>query len=258
MSDLNQAPINYFAIEDTDTSLQSKAQGNFGLNKATFSKIEYIENAGKGGEYGVAVDINLLVNDREYRRRIFDSTGQAMLNSKNVRVNPGEEGYQALFIARVTQDIAVIKHALKAAGVADEAIKALSAQGAGKTIAEGMRALVALLPEGYKSKQVDVFLEYQWEMGNDASQTYVEIPKNMKGGLFLVPHVVPNGAWNEVREEDGSLKYIDNSGAEHPFKRNADYMQSNKAIQQGGNSSTQPNTSKAISALNGQAKSTGW
>lgn len=228
MSDIK----NIFGVNDTDESLKGKSGGGkFGLNVGNVTKIEFLDNAGKDGAAANAVDIHVQIGDREYRRRLYETTGD-LFGPKNTKVAPGEEGYDDLFYADMGQKIAVIKHTLKAVGVTDEQIAKVSATLDPTKIADGMKALVALAPAGFQTKPVDVFLEYQWEIAEDQDRTYPELPKNMKGGKFLIPSVTPVGKWTEVRDDKG-LHYSDDTGNVHPFDRDANFMEGNKGTQQG-------------------------
>lgn len=248
---------NIFGVSDTDESLKGKSGGGrFGLNVGNVTKIEFLDNAGKDNGPANAVDIHVQIGDREYRRRLYETTGD-LFGPKNTKVAPGEEGYEDLFYADMGQKIAVIKHALKAVGVTDEVIAKTSASLDPTKIAEGMKALASLAPADLSKASVDVFLEYQWEIAEDQDRTYPELPKNMKGGKFLVPSVTPiGGKWNEVRDEKG-LHYTDDAGNVHPFDRDANFMDGNKGTQQGVGASAAANNMSG-SAAGEQPKKSTW
>lgn len=225
-----------FGAKDTDKSLQGKSSGVFGLNgPVNVTKLEYTNRAGKkdaegNPTEGHAFDIHVQIKDREYNMRIYDSTGQEMMDSKQNRVKPGEEGYDDLFKADGVQKVATIKHALKAVGVTDAQIDAVAPTAT--SFVDFFQKLGALAPAGFNTKPVDVFLEYQWNIAEGQDRTFLQLPRNMKGGIWIVPAVTPQGKWHEVRTEEG-LSYKDDAGNVHPFTRNAGFMESNKAIQQG-------------------------
>lgn len=218
-----------FGVNDKDKSLRSKSSGGFGLNQGFITKIEFNPNAGKDGSPANAVDIHVQIDDKEYRRRLYETTGE-LYGKNNTKLKPGDEGYQEKYNEDMTQKVAVIKHALKAVGVTDDQID--SKMSNVTSVAAGLEALVSLAPSDLSSKKVDIFLEYQWQIASGQDKTYLELPKNMKGGYFLIPVIKPVGSWKEVKNEDG-LKYTDDAGNVHPFDRNATFMESNKAIQQG-------------------------
>ncbi len=237
---------NIFSVNDTDESLKSKSGGKFGLNHGFVSLIEFTDKAGKDKSDGNAVDVHVTIGDREYRRRLYETTG-ALFGKNNTKVNPGEEGYEELYFEDMGQKIAVIKHALKAVGVTQQAIDAVVATIDPSNIIAGIKSLLTLVPAGYQKKPVDAFLEYQWEISEGQDRTFPELPKNMKGGAFLVAEVKPVGKWSEVRTEDG-LEYLDDSKNKHPFNRNKSFMESNKAIQQSIGAVSNPSTPTAETA----------
>lgn len=246
---------NIFDVNPEDVSLQAKSGGNFGLNKGSISKFEFNPNAGKDGAAQDAVDLDVKVGDREFRSRKYLS--EEVYNNKNEKLKPGDEGYKEAYIAVYSQVIAVIKHALGALGVQAQAMSAATAGLNNGQLVEGIKRLVALAPANYNTIPVDVFLEYQWSIPEGKDRTYLQLPKNMKGGAFLCSSMA--GSWQEVRGEDGSLSYVNGSGAKHLFTRDKNFMESNKAIPQGnvnGNQTTVTSTGGEVFQANPEAA--GW
>lgn len=245
-----------FKVKDTDKELQGKSSGNFGLNAAVnVTLLAYTDKAGKkdgdgNATEGHAFDIHVQIKDREYRTRIYDLTGSDLYNTKNQLIKPGEEGYELLYKAEGGQRVAVIKHAIKSVGVTDAQIDAMQPT----SFVDFFQKVSALVPQGYQTKQVDAFLEYQYTP-NDEGKTFLQLPRNMKGGPFMIPAVKPNGAWKEIRTEDEPLAYVDDSGQKHPFTRNENFMTSEKAIQQGVEGQA---TNAAAPVTATPAKSTTW
>jgi len=223
--------MNLFAIDDNDKSLRSPAGGYFGLNTGYITKFEFNENAGKDNSPTDAVDINITVNGKEYRRRLFEPSD--VLYYRNTQVHKGEPDYEKAYIEDIRTKVAIIKHALKALGVSEQAIKNTSDTLVSVSIAEGFKKLCSLVPKDYKSKPVDVFLEYQYNIQGDNDKTYLEIPKNFKGGDFLVSHQKPSkGEWVATISDKGQLNYVDSNGMVHTFERNSKFMNSSKAKEQ--------------------------
>lgn len=235
--------IGFGAINDTDESLKGKSGGGvFGLNEAVnITVLEYNGNAGKDGAEADAVDITVTVGDREMRRRIYNVT-RVFDNKNNELTDPNSQEYIKIYNANMSQAMAVVVHALKAVGVTQEQINAALATPPADF--KGWAQIVtALKPADFATRPVDAFLEYQWVISDDQDRTFLEVPKNMKGGRFLAPALAPVGEWKEEREwvetkQDGTsqnikgLRYVDTAGNVHPFTRNQNYMESNKAIQQ--------------------------
>lgn len=219
------------AVNDGDESLKGKSGGGkFGLNHGNITKIEFTDTAGKDNGPGNAVDVWVQIGEREYRRRLYETTG-SLYGKKNALIQPDQEGYAALYAEDMTQKMAVIIHAIKAVGVTQAQIDSIFVQPA-VSFTDWAKRITSLVPAEFHKKPVDFFLEFQWEIADGQDKTYPELPKNMKGGRFLDASVTPVGKWNEVRDEKG-LQYKDDAGNVHPFDRNAAFMESNKAIQQG-------------------------
>jgi hypothetical protein len=218
-------------VSDNDESLKSKefASLNFGLNHGFITKFEYNANAGADGAPADALDIEVTsVEGKTVKSRIYDVKG--VYNADNVLINPGEEGYENIAKIERTQRSAVITHFVKALGVTEETIiKALTP--APKNFAEYVQIMTSLVAKNYATIPVDFFVQYQWTLKADAKMTYLELPKNMKDGYFVVPAVKPVGEWKEVRNENG-LSYVDNNGNIHPITKSKSFLESKKAIQQ--------------------------
>jgi hypothetical protein len=223
-------------VNDTDESLKGKSGGGkFGLNHGNITKIEFTATAGKDSGPGNAVDIWVQIGEREYRRRLYETT-TGLYGKKNVLIEPGQEGYAELYVEDMKQKMAVIVHAVKAIGVTQAQIDTIFTTPA-TSFTDWATKITSLVPAEFQKKPVDIFLEYQWEIGEDQDKTYPELPKNMKGGRFLDSSVAPVGKWNEVRDEKG-LHYKDDAGNIHPFDRSLAFMESNKGIQQGNVATT--------------------
>lgn len=253
--------MGFGAVNDTDASLAGKSGGGkFGLNIGRISKVEYVGDAGKDKTPGDAVDIITVIGEREFRRRMFDVTRVYGKNGELTDTTSQE--YIKKYNEELAQTMAVVVHAIKSLGVTQDQINAALAA-APTSFADWAKIVTSLVAPGYDARLVDVFLEYQWTVKGENDRTYLEVPKNMKGGRFLTAHVAPVGKWNEkknwtVKDADGvevahsGLAYIDDAGNIHPFTRSENYMDSNKAIQQvEGQAAAIP-----VSATAGPAKST--
>jgi hypothetical protein len=215
---------------DTDDSLKSKQGGKFGLNSAFITKLEYNPNAGAEESLADAVDITVAIGDKEYRSRIYDITGDLFKGDN--KISEGEPGYNELYNAEKKQREAVIVHAVKALGATEAQIIAALQAGNVTSFATWATAMCSIKPANFTTLPVDSFIEYQWNIGEGNERTFLQLPKNMKGGRFLSPAVAPQGGpWEMVSDADG-LRYLDGAKNEHPFNRSKNYMESNKAIQQ--------------------------
>lgn len=228
---MSENTFNPFLVSDTDESLKSKSGGVFGLNaEANIVDISYSDKA-KDNSENHSIILSAQIGDRQYKRYLFFNPGEKVF-VKGVLSGPEAEGYQEAYMTILVQKIAVIKHTLKAIGVSAAQIDNVARTLNPADIVEGVKSLLTLVPADFKSKKVDIFLEYQYSIRQNNEETYLEFPENMKGGIFLAPAVTAVGKWNEVIGEDGSLSYVDNAGTVHPFTRNSAYMESNRAKKQ--------------------------
>lgn len=249
--------IGYGFIDDTDASLKTKSGGKFGLNAGTafMTKFEYNPNSGKDKSLADALDITIQVQEKEFNVKIYPVTKVYDKDSQEITDVTSKE-YITGFNAKVSQDNAVILHLLKATGVTEAQIRA--AFGTPVTsFVEFINSLVALLPVNFTSKPLDIFLEYQWTISESQDRTFLQLPKNMKGGYFACP--AQQGTWIEQRVAD-KLTYINEVGTIHPFERDKNFMEGNKAKQQGGQAANDALASAAnvAPAGNGGAKPATW
>lgn len=253
----------YGFVSDNDESLKGKSGGGrFGLNAGTavMSKFEFSENVAKeGNPVRPAIEAFIKIGDREYKQ--WFGPINKVFNSDNQEVDPNSPEYPELFNAAIKLQNALVLHYLKALGVSEDVVKATLATPT-FSFEEYARKICALVPPGYQTRPLDVFLEYQWNLGTkeDGSlqdRTYPTLPKNMKGGAFLAP--AQPGTWTEVRDEKG-LHYVNQSGQEHPFRRDKNFMESKKGTQQVAGQEPQGNNPMAgtVTPGNGAAQTSQW
>lgn len=205
---------------------------NFGLNtNVHLVKFEWIPNGGKDGAEQEALEIVFSINGQEkgYRQfpitKAFDEQGNEITDPNHVKFKEAIQNLNS-----------VVTHILHA--FLDEAsIKA----GFNKPI-RGFKdfatTAAAMLPAGFQDVPLDMFMQYQWSIRQGQSRTYLEIPKSMKSGKWLMKSVEPVGSWHENRTENPSdndqnaLTYTDDANNVHPFRRYGKYMKSKSANQQ--------------------------
>ncbi len=240
MSENNQTMGGYGYVDD---NVQSGGSMSFGLNQglARLVKFEWIPNGGKDGAEQEALDIQFAIEGREkpvsYKKfpvtKAFDKqNGGAEVTDPN---HPAFKDEQANFNQVVMHILGcfVDKDALKAAFSKPIA-----------SFKEFCKAAEGVLPKDFSNKSLDIFFQYQWQVAEGKDRTYLELPKNMKQGKFLVPATTNN--WKEVRTNK-VLKYVDSSDEKvlHPFQRGEWFLQSNWANQQKEGGSTTSHESGA-------------
>lgn len=224
MSDENKMGYGY--VDDTDDSLRSKSGVSFGLNQGSFvTKFEYNAEAGKDGSAGNAIDLTITTGDKEQMLRIFEVT--KVFGKDGEITDKTSEEYVKAFNAAQVQNNAMITHVVKAFRTEEDIKNALSTPPT--NFVDYAKVMTGLMPSGYDKIPVDVFYEYQWEIKGDNDRTYLQIPRNMKGGYWICK--AQEGSFKAVNDEKG-LKYVNEGGQEHPFTRSKDYMESPKANQQ--------------------------
>ncbi len=254
-----QVMVGFGYQDDQDESLKAKdfGFGVFGLNeKVTITKFEYNPNGGAGGSVGDSLDISIKVGSGEINQRWFPISKVFDKNGEITDTTSPE--YIAGYNEQMKHFKAVMTHYLKAFNT-EEALKAAFAKPINSWV-EYVKLVSALMSQGIANNVLlDVFLQYQWNINPNSNQTYLELPKNLKDGSFITPHMAPVGEWkaenvwvekdergNEMKME--GLRYVDNAGNVHRFKRNKNYMESNKANKQVRESSAAGSAMNAGSA----------
>lgn len=215
MSENNQAQGIYgYANDDVP---QQGPSLSFGLNqnKIFLDTFQWIPNGGKDGAELEVLDIQFRLEGREktisYRK--FPVTrgykeGQPSEAIEDVREAANEQNASIMHILGCFVPKDVIAEAFK---VPISSFKEFC------KICEG------LLPENFKSVPLDAFAQYQYTISANNDRTYLEFPRNMKQGKWLVPATTI--AWVEEKSPKG-LRYVDPANPEniHPFQRGEYFM----------------------------------
>lgn len=266
------------AINDQSEELKPKEGGGsnlkFGLNQnARLIKFEYNPKASSDGSPTNAIDVNIKVGESTVMARFFEITKVYNKDLNKAVEDDGSQAWADAFNEEMIQLNATITHIVKATGVTQDQINKALAKEVGFVDYAKIMASLANVNAG----DLDVCLQYQWNIPTGKDRTYLELPKNMKGGYFLVPHQEPKGEWVEQTEWDETvnvegtetnitkkgLRYVDSEDDKniHPFIRNENFMDSNKAVQQTKNDQQQkPGVlSSASSGINSSAPTkSGW
>lgn len=218
-----------------DDSVKTGNGLQFGLNAGNIRmvKFEWINDAGKDGTEGEALDIQFLAEgaDRPMSYRRFPLT--KAFGDNGVEITDPEH---PAFRKAVVDYNAILTHIMHCFVDKDVLQNALSTQIS--SFKEFCKILMSLLPKDYEKKPLDMFCQWQWQLTGENTRTYLDLPKKMSYGRWLSPAIPPVGKWTEKRVENPdnskpvALWYVDDDGNTHPFKRNGWFMNSNFATQQ--------------------------
>jgi hypothetical protein len=253
----------YGYTSDNDEALKTKSGGRFGLNAGTavLAKFAYNPNTAKEGqEIREAIEITIKVGDRDYPMWISPVTRVYIKNQEYTEFTTPET--IAAVNAEMKQQQAVITHIVKSQGVTDAQLQAALSSSPITSFADYANRLCSVLPAAFETRALDVFLEYQWDFGKKADgtlndKTYAQLPKNMKGGYFIVP--AQPGVWVEFLAPDGALSYKNANGVTHPIEKDAAFMEGKKGTQQVVGQAVKPVGTAAITPIApGAAASSTW
>ena len=212
-----------YGYQDSGDLAPGKQGGKFGLNTGAFiTKFEFNSNAGKDGAAGDAIDLTVQVGEREYRHRFFPIT-KVFAKEGGEITDVSSNAYKEALKKELDQFNAVIAD-IVACFIPREDLKAALATPIPtfKDYANIVTRLVQSTPN-WQKKPVDVFLQYQWAPTGDNDKTYLELPKNVKQGSFLI---ASQGEGFKEEKTATSLKYVKEDGTIHPFKRGEWFLES--------------------------------
>lgn len=227
---------------------------NFGLNagKAFLTKFEWIPNGGADGAEQEALDITFAIGEGTKNYRLFPVV-KAFLKGGGETTDPNTKEFKDAvkdFNAKVFH----IMHCF----VDSETYQAALSRPGTLTFKDFCTIVGSMLPKDFNKKPLDIFLQYQWQPSSGQTRTYLELPRKMSYGKWVVPAQAGNwtknvveGASDDVRE---ALTYTNEKGEKHPFVRNGWFMNSNFAKSQGTESPNSEQTSAPDSNGNAQAE----
>jgi len=210
----------------------------FGLNAGNvrLTKFEHTMNGGKEGAEMEAMDIMFTIDgvERGYRRfPISRAYTTDTATKQQVEVTDPTHPAIAAEKQLLSQVLTHIVGCFVEKADIQTALNANTIQ----SFKHFCTILKMLLPADFATKPLDGFGVWQWQIGGEAKNTYLEFPKNMKHGRWLQASIVPVGKWEKQLNPAASLsevalRYVDADGNKHPFTRNGWFMTSNFAIQQ--------------------------
>ena len=217
---------NYWSspISDDDKSLGSKSIINFGLNNAIVTKFELNTLAGAGSSPGNAIDFEITIDSKTFKRRYFQLTNVFGKNGVKITDKDSEE-FKKRFEEDNNQLKGTITHIVKAMGVSEEDIKTALSVPIPNFVT--WARIMTNLPKVVNGNKIQIFIEYEDKIQPGNDRKWLVIPRNMKGGRFITP-MLP-GNWSQKSFSDGGIYYENELGQTHPITKSAAYMKMNKA-----------------------------
>lgn len=250
--------MGYGGYVDDSASTGSGLQfgGNFG--KTFLKKFAYTNQGGKGGTQADALDIVFEIAGTEKGYRLFPVTKVFGKNNSGELTDKNSKEYKEARAAAQAELKQKVIHILKAFISEDDIKTAVSRPFSG--FPEYAQVVSALLPRDFDKKPLDIFLQYQYNITGDNKVTFLEIPRKLNQGAFLVAAVAPQGVWKKTIDAEGGLSYVDEAGNIHPFTRSAWFMQQPYANQKKDDSQAGSggNTSQPIGTQGTGTSDSGW
>lgn len=208
---------------------QKSGQYHFGLNqgKARLMKFEFTPNGGKDGAPQEAIDIVINVGGRDISYKQFPVT---KVYYKNQVIENTHPEFKTELKKAVDNFSGVCTHIIKCFVKPEIIAAAMSRKTA--NFQDYVSIYQNLLPKGFQDVPLDIFMQWQWQISGTNNRTFLEIPRKIIHGKFLVPAVKPVGKWSELISDEQELSYVDDAGNKHPFERNKWFMTNNFAKQQ--------------------------
>lgn len=211
---------------------------NFGLNAsaAKLVKFAHTMNGGKDGAELEALDIVFSIGGQEKSYRKFPITKAFYQEEEGgpqlETTDPNHEAFK-----KAGAELGGVLTHIIGCFVDKSEIKTALEANPPTSFAGYCQVLGGLLPKNHSEISLDIFMNWQWQIGGTNTQTYLEFPKNMKQGAWLCPAVAPIGAWKEVRnsdagDRDAGIYYTDDANNRHPFSKTGWFLNSNFANQQ--------------------------
>lgn len=217
----------------------------FGLNAGkTFLKtFEWKPNAGKDGAEQEAVEIILEIDGSPKSHRMFPVT-QAFGKNQEKITDPNAPEFKEA-VKDFNASIYHIAHVF-----VDEATYKATISRPFTSFKDFIEVVASMLPKNFAEIPLDCFMQYQWQPSSGKNRTYLELPRKMKTGRWLVK--AQPGTWtkhiaeNINAETKEALWYTNEKGEKHPFIKNGWFMLSSFANQLNAGSSQ--NTGSNIGA----------
>ena len=207
--------MNYTFSSDNTSGIRA-----FGLNTGRVIEISW------GNEPVEALTVKILIDGDENPLTLKKFPVNKVFSSNGGEINESDPDYQKELGKQIKELTGTLTHIFKVF-VTEEEIKVAIEAGKPTSFAEYCKIIINLLPKDYDKRAVDVFLQYQYNIGDGKEKTYLELPKNMKHGHWICAHIDPVGRWK--KDASSGLRYTDDENNVHPFVRKEWFMTSNFA-----------------------------
>ena len=212
-----------YGYQESEELAPGAQGGKFGLNAGAFiTKFEYNPNGGAGGAAQDVIDFTVQIGEKEFRHRFFPVSKVFAKGGGEITDTKSDEYKEAM--AKETSQLNAMLTDIVKVFVDDATLRIALATPVSsfKNYAEVLQRLVQSVPN-WQKVPVDVFLQYQWKPQGDNTRTFLELPKNVKHGIFIMK--AQEGEFKEERTAT-YLRYVNAEGVQHPFKRGSWFLES--------------------------------
>lgn len=244
-----------FGFQDSAEVTPGASGGKFGLNSGVqVVTLGYNPNSGKGNTAGDSFEVVVKIEEKEFRKRYFPVT---KIFFEGAEIQPGHEKYQELYDKEMKMLNASLSD-VALAFIPEDALKAALIATPINTFAQFAQIIEGAVKRNnpaWATTPVDIFLQYQWSPTGENTTTFLQFSGDVKHGRTIVKHVP--GDFKQVEDSTG-IKYVDEQGVEHPFKRNKWFAESNFANRIGSPTANTANAQAGDAMNTGATSSSGW
>lgn len=198
-------------------------QDRFGLNKARMTKFEYVEKDDTEGYISMEFSVEGFQNPMFYNKFPVNKAFYKEEGS-NEQLETDDPNHPA-FKEEIKKFNQLMSQILLCYVNQETLVRAF--QTPIQSFVHYVQICKGLLPTNFTDIDLDIFLQYQWRPSQGQTRTFLQVPKDLKHGKFLVKSVAPvGGDWKPVPTDNGGLQYVDGAGNVHPFKRSKWFVDS--------------------------------
>lgn len=203
--------LNFKTVKSEDLAKGGGNYGKFGLNKGKILSVKYNPLGGYKGEEKDALIVEWQIGDTKNNFRFF----------------PIADDYK--YNAEVATDVQICRiQDLLSIFLPEETVKKVieTPYNGWKVFYQTIEKVLSTKVGDLSKVDVDIFLQYQKDIGQNAKQTYLEIDNTISSykGKSYVKHV--EGNFKQVIDDEG-LKFVTDDGKVHPISRNKWFTEQN-------------------------------